>query len=142
MDKKIKIYVGCALTHASEEFRTSIATFKEQLRGDFEIMDFLWAKLKDPRNVDPKDVYEWDINDCVKNCDLFVAVCDEVSLGLGYELGTAIEKYNKPVLVLIQKERKLTRLIEGIQHKDFSLRVYESLATDGIMYVKEKTKAI
>lgn len=138
MIKKIKIYVGCALTYAPEEFRKSISSFKDKLREDFEIMDFLWAKLPNPRDVDPKDVYDWDINDCVKNCDLFVAVCDEVSLGLGYELGTAIEKYNKPVLVLIKKDKILTRLIEGIQHKDFSLKEYQDLNFDGVLFVKEK----
>ncbi len=141
MEKKLKIYVGCALTHASDEFRTSISKFKEKLTPDFEVMDFLWAKqdpLKDPRDFDPKDVYEWDINGCVKNCDLFVAICDEVSLGLGYEMGTAVEKYSKPVLALLKKGKKLTRLIEGIQDPNFSLREYEDLNIDGLQSVKEK----
>lgn len=140
MSKKTKIYVGCALTYAPEDFRKSVSLFKEELRKDFDVLDFLWAKLQNPRDVDPKDVYEWDINGCVRDCDLFVAICDEVSIGLGYELGTAIEKYNKPVLALIKKGKMLTRLVEGITNNNFSLKEYDKLNLDAVAFVKEKVR--
>jgi hypothetical protein len=78
----------------------------------------------------------------VKNCDLFVAICDEVSIGLGYELGTAVEKYNKPVLALIKRGKVLTRLVEGIQNKNFDLKEYDNLNTDAVLCVKEKASII
>ncbi len=127
MKKDIKIYVGCALTHATDEYRKGIAVFKDKLREkNIMVLDFLWAKLKDPRDVTPREVYEWDIQGCVKDCDLFVAFVDIPSTGLGYELGTAIEKYGKPVLILAHKDSVVTRLVEGITHKDCTHAYYEN----------------
>ncbi len=138
----MKIYVGCALTRATEEYRQGIAKFKEMLRSkNYEVIDFIWVKLKDPRDVTPQKVYEWDIEDCVANCDLMVAICDEPSIGLGYEIGTAVEKLGKPVLALIKKGIPLTRLIEGIKHPKFSYREYENFG-DALELVEEKIKNI
>lgn len=141
MNSKIKIYVGCALTHATEEYRKNIENFKNMLRAeDLEIMDFLWAKLPDPRAPGiEKDVYKWDIEECVGKCDLFVAICDEVSIGLGYELGTAVEKYGKPAIALIKKGGELTRLVRGITHPNFTYVQYEDFP-DAVRLVLEKIK--
>ena len=138
---KIKIYVGCALTHATEEYRKKIEGFKNMLREKgFEVMDFLWAKLPDPRAPGiEKAVYEWDIEECVGKCDLFVAICDEVSIGMGYELGTAVEKYGKPAMALIHKDGELTRVIRGITHPNFTYAQYENFE-DAVNLVLKKAE--
>jgi hypothetical protein len=142
MKQNLKVYVGCALTHAPEEYRKGISLFKEKLRAKgFEVLDFLWAKLKDPRDVTPKEVYEWDILGCVKECDLFVAFADIPSTGLGYELGTVIEKYGKPVLVLAHKDSVVTRLVEGVTHPKCTHRYYKNFE-DAILFVEEKAEDI
>ena len=85
-----KLYVGCSLTLAPESFRQSVEELKNKLRADYEVFDFL-GLVKGTA----KDVYEWDIHHCVAKCDLFLAVCDYPSLGLGYEMGVAVEKLYK-----------------------------------------------
>lgn len=142
MEKKLKVYVGCALTHATEEYRQSIGSFKEMLREKgFEVMDFLWAKLPDPRAPGiEKEVYRYDIVDCVGGCDFMVAVCDEPSIGLGYELGTAVEKHRKPVLALMQEGGELTRLVRGITHDKFSYKQYKNFV-DAVSLVEEFSKS-
>lgn len=138
----MKIYVGCALTRATPEYRKSIEDFKSMLRENgHEVMDFLWALLKDPRDVASRDVYEYDINKCVKECDLMVAICDEPSLGCGYEIATAVEKYGKPVLAIHHKDIPLTRLIEGITHPNFSCKQYDDFS-EAVALVEEKIKSI
>ena len=119
----MKLYVGCALTHASEEFRQEVESVKEALRKDSEVMDFLGL-------VDGTagDVYEWDINNCVKNCNIFVAIVDYPSLGLGYEMATAIEKPHKPTLALAQTDSKVGRIIWGINQPHYRFSRYASLS--------------
>ena len=60
-------------------------------------------------------------------CDLFVAICDHPSIGLGYELGTAIEQFAKPVLALAHQDAHITRLVLGIDAPSFSFQRYNSL---------------
>src|SRR5262249_41579232 len=71
-----------------------------------------------------QDVYHWDIQQCVATCDLFVAICDYTSLGLGYEIGTAVERFHKPVLAVAHEDTHLSRLIVGIDDEHFALKRY------------------
>ena len=119
-----KLYVGCALTHAPEEFRQRISALKDRLRGDYEVLDFFW-NLNKPGT--PKDIYEWDINKCVAECDAFLAVCDFPSLGLGYEMATVVEKLSKPTLAVAQADAKVGRIILGINQPHFRFARYTSL---------------
>lgn len=120
--KKLKIYVGYALKHASLEFKQRIALFKEQLPKHLncEILEFV-------TNIDstPKEVYENDIEGCVRECHLMVADVTHPSLGLGYEAGTIIEKYNKPILFLAESGASVSKIILGT--KNAELYSYESI---------------
>jgi hypothetical protein len=120
---KIKIYIGCSLTHAPEEFKQAVENLKDSLRSQYEVFDFLGLKKGTVR-----DVYNWDIKHCVANCDLFVAMCDYASLGLGYELATAVEAHKKPVLALAHQDAEVTRLVQGIDSPLFSFERYEDLS--------------
>lgn len=117
-----KIYVGCSLTHASEEFRQSVEVVKNELRNHKTILDFLGLEAGTEENV-----YLHDIEN-VKACDLFVAICDHPSLGLGYELATAVEKYGKPTLAVAHADTKVTRMILGINHPQFSFKRYTHIS--------------
>jgi len=121
MDSKLKLYVGCSLTHAPQEFMDNIANFKEALSSKFEILEFLGLKGT------PREAYEKDIQECVAECDLMLSFCDFPSLGLGYELGTAIEKYSKPVLAVAHKDSFVSNLIIGIDHPMYNFDRYSDI---------------
>ena len=117
---KLKVYVGCSLTHAPEPFVAAVAELKDRLRKKYDVFDFLGME-----KGTATDVYRWDIGRCVATCDFFVAICDLTSLGLGYEIGSAIERFHKPVLAVASEKTHLSRLIVGIDAPNFSLQRYE-----------------
>jgi hypothetical protein len=121
----MKIYVGCALAHAPEEFRGMVEAIKSRLRTQgYEVLEFLGLNVGTAA-----EVYERDIHECVAKCELFVAFCDLPSLGLGWELGTAVEALRKPTLALAYTESKVSRLpigAEGERNPAFRFQRYES----------------
>lgn len=131
--KDLRIYIGCALTHASEEFKAEVEEFKDHLRGFVTVLDFVGLVAGTSA-----DVYNHDIHRCVATSDLFVAVCDLPSIGLGWELGTQVEKRKQRTMIVTQKGTKLTRLAIGAAEVNHfvSLSEYEKL-TDLIPEVIE-----
>lgn len=117
-----KLYVGCSLTQAPEDFKKQVEILKDALRNDFEILDFIGLV-----SGTPKDVYEWDIQKCVATCDVFVAICDFPAIGLGYELGVAVEQLGKPTLALTHTDAKVSRLLLGITAPHYQLLRYTSM---------------
>ena len=117
----MKLYVGCSLTHASEEFRQQVEGIKNILRGEHEVADFVGLTAGSAR-----DVYEWDIHKCVEGCDAFIAICDFPSIGLGYELGVAVEKLHVPTLALAYEDVKVTRMVLGIEQPHYHFARYRS----------------
>ncbi len=134
-DSKIKIYIGCSLTHAPADFRNAVEELKKSLRPQYEVFDFLGLE-----KGTLQEVYQWDIKKCVAYCDLFVAICDHASLGLGYELGAAVETFDKPVLAIANKNAYVTRLVQGIDSPKFSFTRYNDLSEiEGLIHEKLKT---
>jgi nucleoside 2-deoxyribosyltransferase len=131
---KKKIYIGCSLTQAPEEFKEAIETLKDNLRADYELLDFIGLV-----NGTPKDVFEWDIN-CVKTCDLFVADCTHPAIGLGMEIGVAIEN-NKPMLIVSEEGARVTRIVLGIDRPNVTLKRYND-HSDVIGFIKEKMEQV
>lgn len=130
----VKIYFGCAIANAPKEFLNQALELRGRLRKKYEILEFLGTEMGSCA-----DVYLHDIHTCVANCDLLLGVCDLPSLGLGYELATAIEKLNKPALVVAHNDARVSRLIEGIQHPKFTFQRYASLdEIEG--FLEEKVK--
>jgi hypothetical protein len=121
--KRLKIYVGCALTSVPSEkraeFETRVNEVKKMLKADHEVLEFVGLT-----NGTSRDVYMHDIHDCVAKADLFIALCDYPGTGLGYELCYAIEVKNIPTLALVQKDATVTRLVEGIQSQKFTFGRY------------------
>jgi hypothetical protein len=110
--EKIKVYFGCSLTHAPEDFKNEIEQFKEKLRKELgvEVFDFLGLIAGTS-----EDVYNYDIHRNVEICDIFIGDCTYPSIGLGWELGTAVEKRNIPVLAIAHSSAKVTRLVKGAE---------------------------
>jgi len=123
METGAKLYVGCSLTHAPEQFREGVQTFKNVLRGQgHELFDFIG--LVDGTD---EDVYRWDIGHCVRDCDMFVAICDYPSTGLGWEMCEAT-RLNKPVLALAHEQSCITRLVLGAAATEPNV-IFERYAT-------------
>ena len=129
---KRKLYVGCSLTHSPQEFRDLVSVLKETLKKEYEVFEFVGLEAGTAN-----DVYKEDIQKCVARCDFFVALCDYPSLGLGYELGTALEKYSKPTLGLGHQEANISRLVMGIDHPMYTFKRY-STSEEILDFIKEK----
>ena len=121
MKNDFSLYVGCALTHATDEFKGNVQALKERLKKVCNILEFIGL-------VDgtAQDVYNHDINVCVRGCNLFVGICDQVSIGLGYELAVQIEDRKKPALAVAHVDSRVTRLVLGIDQPNFEFKNYES----------------
>jgi nucleoside 2-deoxyribosyltransferase len=120
-----KLYVGCGLTDAPEEFVAKVETLKEALDKDWQVLRFLGLTAGTAA-----DVYRHDIG-CVRNCDAFLAVLDESSTGLGMEITTALA-WGKPVLGVAHIGYRLSRMIVGAadDHPHFTLERYEDMVRD------------
>jgi hypothetical protein len=125
---KKKLYVGCALTYlpkGAESFPDMVAELRKELGKNFEVMEF-WNAIH-PSAGTPLDVYTHDIKNSVMKADCMLAICDHPSLGLGYELATAVEKQGIPVLAMAHKDARVSRLILGINHPNFTFAYYSSV---------------
>ena len=128
---KRKIYVGCSLTQAPSEFVKMVEGLKNRLRAEYKVFDFIGLE-----NGTPTDVYRWDIHRCVAECDLFVAICDYPAIGLGYEMGVAIEKYGKPTLAVAHEDSKVSRMLLGIDSSVYTWRRYRTIE-DIVMFIQQ-----
>lgn len=114
MKTDISLYIGCALTHATEEFKQNVQSLKIRLKEVVHVFEFVGLV-----NGEPRDVYNHDIKVCVCGCDLFVAICDEASIGLGYELAVQVEHRKMPALAVAHLDSKITRLVLGVDQPNF-----------------------
>ena len=129
---KKKLYIGCALTNLPsdkrEEFMQMVNKIKEELKKHFELLEFVGVDdLKTNTPMTPRYVYNYDIKECLMKADYFLAICDFPAIGLGYELGTAVEKRGIPVLAIAHRDSKVSRSIIGIDHKNFEFFYYNSV---------------
>lgn len=124
--KKPLIYIGCSLNGAPQPFVREVTKLKQSLKKDYDLLEFVGLNYKSV-----KQVYEWDIEHCVKDCDLFVAICDERSTGLGWELCEAVH-LGKPVLAVSHKEANISGIVLGAAElKDnFKFARYTNLHRD------------
>lgn len=119
MKTDISLYIGCALTHASEDFKQNVKLLKDKLKEHYHVFEFIGLA-----NGTEQDVYNHDINVCVRGCDLFIAICDQASIGLGYELAVQVEDRKMPTLAVAHTDSKITRLILGVTKSNFEFRRY------------------
>ena len=127
VSKRKRLYVGCGLTLASQAFKDDVELLKGELRKEWDVLEFLGLTAGTAA-----DVYRRDIVENVGGCDAFIAVADEPSIGLGYELAMATEKYRKPVLATAHVGSKITRMLLGAAevHENMLYRPYENMIND------------
>ena len=123
-NRKKSLYVGCALTQASDEFKGKVEYLKDDLRGYYNVMDFVGDKPASPGKV-----YQQDIEECVVKCDVMLAIADYPSIGLGWEMATAAS-LRTPTLAVAQIGRVVTRLMLGAAEvlPTFEFERYEDLS--------------
>jgi len=137
-DKRIRVYVGCGLTHAPPDFIQEVERFKRLLKTHCTVLDFMGIS----QTASPREIYEWDIHKCVMGSDLMIAIANYPSTGMGYEASTQIELRRKPVLFLASATAKVSDLILDINHPFVQFRRYDSLVQDGMRYAIEAISSI
>lgn len=122
----LKLYIGCSLTQAPKEFIQQVEDLKNSLREHYEVYDFVGLT-----NGTNEDVYKWDIERCVATCDIFLAICDYPSIGLGWELNEGV-RLGKPVLGVAREDALITRLVLGaaVLKPNFTFERYQDITTD------------
>jgi hypothetical protein len=118
--KNVNIYVGCALTHASQSYKTKIKTFKNKLRKipRVTVLEFCPpAKGERQSSLPAKVVFENDIEGGVEQADIVITEVSLSSLGLGVELSVAIRERKVPTIMFIKKRKHLSKLIQGMSQK-------------------------
>ncbi len=128
-----QLYVGCGLTLASEAFKERVENLKDRLRDDWEVMEFLGVVAGTAA-----DVYRVDILENVDGCDAFLGICDEPSIGLGWEMGRAA-LIQKPVLAVAHADSKVTRMVLGAPdfNQTMEFQRYNDLIQDVPMLVNQ-----
>lgn len=104
--EKPKLYVGCALTDAPQDFKDGVEAAKEELGADWQVLKFLGLV-----GGTSADVYRQDIGN-VDTCDAFLAITDYPSTGLGMEIGRAAET-GTPTLLVAHADARVTRMVLG-----------------------------
>lgn len=115
-----KLYVGCSLAHAPQEFIDEVLELRNSLKKDFEMLEFIGVG-----EGTLQEVFTHDIT-CVKKCDVLLAICNLPSTGLGYELGVAVES-GKKVLAVAHTDAKVSRLVQGINLPNFTFMRYNDI---------------
>ncbi len=117
---KNKIYVGCSLYNADKAFVKEVLGFKDSLRDKYDILDFF-----PEGEASIEEIVKTDLQN-VASCDLFVAICDLPSIGLGVEIGKANEL--KKHTLLCSKISDISRMVRGNNYENENSRffVYKS----------------
>lgn len=114
--KKIRVYIGCALTHAPESYKKDIQLFKKEFKKHtgIRILNFLGPKKKgESKRSHARRVYKKDIKNCVGTCHVMIGELSLPSTGLGYELATLIEKHGLRTMMCARRGTKVSNLPYG-----------------------------
>lgn len=120
----LSVYVACSLTYAPEPFKAAIEAFKRKLGSICTVLCF---NACDQGNHHA--IYLHDIHHCVRTANLVLAFCDHPATALGYEIGTRLEAFRKPALLVAQKEALVTHMLLDMRHESAlcELRRYDHM---------------
>ncbi len=125
-----KIYLACSLTQAPAGFKEEVEALRAKLKEKYETLDFVGLE-----KGTAQDVFDWNTK-CVRDCDLVLAICTYPSIGLGIEIGLALE-INKPVLSVASKDALITRMVLGMHGPTCTFARYDTL-DDVVAMVEQK----
>jgi len=124
----MKIYFACSIT-GGREFESTYKAIVHTLTEDgHEVPTAHLAEsgiTEVEALIDPHDVYERDVT-WIRNCDILIAEVSIPSHGVGYEIGYSLG-LGKPVLVLYQEARKVSKMISGNPDLNLTVKAYRSL---------------
>ena len=96
----LKLYVACSLTGATDEELAEVYRFKAVLReAGYQVLDYFGGKGRTVE-YEPCQIYDADIVEGVGGCDLLVAVMKGLSDGRGMEIGAALWRTPKPIVMV------------------------------------------
>jgi hypothetical protein len=101
-----KVYLGCSLKHAPQEYIDDVYRLREELKKDFDILEFLGLG-----GGTDEEVFSHD-ESSVKKCDLMIAEVSHPSIGLGYEIGLA-DSLNKKIVAIAFADSKVSAMVTG-----------------------------
>lgn len=109
-----KLYFGCSLSSAPEEYATKVLELRQQVAAlpEVEHLPFLTDIHPDSN---PHDIFKWDIFNQVAQADIMVAECTQPSFGLGWEVSHAVHVRKIPVLAFahVDFKEKLSKFAPG-----------------------------
>ncbi len=104
---KYPVYVGHKITGAPPEFLAEMERLIVLLENDgCEVLQYASKGGKPLLDV---NVYDHDMS-CIDRAELFVAVCDHASIGLGMELKHAYTT-KKQLRVFVHEQQHLTQIV-------------------------------
>lgn len=106
-----KLYLGCALRRgaAPHEFIANVLSFRARLEEQFHVLRFIDMDNHEPTSA---EIFAHDMEQ-IRACDVVLAIVDEPSFGLGYEVSTALQR-GKRVLMVAQADKAISPFPEGI----------------------------
>ena len=123
----MKIYFACSIT-GGREFESVYQSIVHALAENGHSVLTAHLVESDVMEVEaglsPRDVYIRD-TDWLRECDVLIAEVSAPSHGVGYEVGLALQ-FDKPVLVLYQDGRKVSKMISGNPDEILAVKSYSS----------------
>jgi hypothetical protein len=114
-----KLYIGCALTHASKGFVKQVLDLRDRLSRHFTVLQFVGIE-----DVADTEIFTHDIG-CARKCDALVAITDHPSYGLGYESAIAVES-GKRVFSFAHESARVSKFITGNNNPNYSFHRFIS----------------
>ncbi len=107
-----KVYLGCALHNAPEEYRASIEILQDLIETfpETELLKFK-SKPTELGDFTSKEIYEYD-REMVSSADIMIAEASNPSLGLGMETMIAIQR-EIPVHIIHHEDAKVSKMMRG-----------------------------
>ena len=116
--RKLVVYFSCALSGLPSEHRATMIAIREKFKERYTVLEFCTPETP------AGDLYRHDIHYCCRVADFLIAICDERSTGLGYEMSTGIEKHRKPAIAFAHHDAEVTKVVTGIDYPDFQFSRY------------------
>ena len=123
----MNIYFACSITGGREFESVYQAIVAALLEDGHGVPTAHLAESNVPAReaeIDPQTVYSRDVA-WIRACDVLIAEVSVPSHGVGYEIGFALG-LGKPVIVLFQEGRKVSKMISGNPDPHLSLLVYQT----------------
>ena len=129
MDAKLKIYFAGAISAGRERqpLYAAMVQFLETLGAEVLSAHVAHADvLAHEAKLTAEEIFNRDLQ-LLESCDGMVAEVSRPSLGVGYEIATALSLW-RPTLCLCEQEIFLTRMLTGNSHPRLQICFYRDAA--------------